>query len=941
MSPTASSVAKIQLGILFAILSFASANDYPSAPPPIHPAHPIKSNATCPTCPFLNSKNGPYPPPINAPSYSPIHRGLFFDVYGHWIENRYSEVFWTAQPAVPLPENIVSSFKGKSISFTGFEVDVVSGGDDATTPEWSVPEFQVYNHHYCATVTGADAKMVKVGMRGQDSLLRDEEGRDRRRGYEVHPPEWEPRDIGFGINVDADASTVPTAQNFWQGNGGEHRKSFKHLPKGTGQYIYSPEEFILQPMLINTNYQGDNSTADQNKTARELFYEAPLPLESLSPVGANYSGLMECPCTTRTKRIITGFQTQSKGVCAPHMSLPTAPECFDAVAALVSDVVLNVTDPSSGSGTGEKAPSGCYILAHARGNEAHFNTQDNSTAECGSTSGRPVRSMGSADSSSRDLTLELDLNGGTLNATITITGPSDVWFGVGFNASAMADQPYTITIEGSTITERKLANHMSGEPLASSIIVLSNTVAPGRRTLPSRMNRAGGTRLGLDLGAKNWVECRAACDAAAAAAAAAAPTTINSCGSWTYVPEHFTTPYNVKTGTCRLYTEDENDKDDGNNKEKSHYTSSGWIEGMLSGVQETVAQVRTVVLSRPLKGMTSDHFTFDPSQPALRFIEAVGTTPTFQYHGQSRGGGSLVLVEQGAPVCVCEGKEQSGSINGIPWSDNCHDWPDTTIKRDHNPSCSIETYGGGMICCHHGIYLLDKKQTIPPATFKYRMKYRFWYENPENITNTKTDDGSTASTISSQVWGPELPYQNAFFMFRETEVAHGEYDVPKCAVGTAPKDCVHVIMGNFQMKDTMNECKGRSDVWCSPVNLPNMTYPQSNHVALVHISPHCHGPGCISMEMIDVDRNVTICKTTPHYGTTDDAMNEAGYAAGIPPCVWGTKEEGLPFPPVLSLDTNITVIKRVNSTNGHRGVMAHWQMRGIWAKDPLLKLKEE
>ena len=85
--------------------------------------------------------------------------------------------------------------------------------------------------------------------------------------------------------------------------------------------------------------------------------------------------------------------------------------------------------------------------------------------------------------------------------------------------------------------------------------------------------------------------------------------------------------------------------------------------------------------------------------------------------------------------------------------------------------------------------------------------------------------------------------------------------------------------------------------------------------------------------MIDTDNNVTLCKTEPYYGTSDKAMDEAGYAAGIPPCIWGTKEEGLPFPPVLPLNANITVIKKVNSSIGHRGVMGHWQMRGIWAKD--------
>ena len=86
--------------------------------------------------------------------------------------------------------------------------------------------------------------------------------------------------------------------------------------------------------------------------------------------------------------------------------------------------------------------------------------------------------------------------------------------------------------------------------------------------------------------------------------------------------------------------------------------------------------------------------------------------------------------------------------------------------------------------------------------------------------------------------------------------------------------------------------------------------------------------------MINADTNETICETKPHYGTSDSPMDEAGYAAGIPPCIWGSEAEGLPPPPVVSLDTNITVVKHVNSTNGHHGVMAHWQMRAVWAADP-------
>merc|ERR1711998_702017 len=190
-----------------------------------------------------------------------------------------------------------------------------------------------------------------------------------------------------------------------------------------------------------------------------------------------------------------------------------------------------------------------------------------------------------------------------------------------------------------------------------------------------------------------------------------------------------------------------------------------------------------------------EHFTFDASAPSIRFIEAVGTSSTYSYHGKSRGGGAIMLVEVGAPVCVCKGKAQGGSINGIPWSNNCHQYPDTTIARDHNPSCSIETYAGGMICCHHGVFLLDAEQEIPPATFRFRMKYRFYYEDPQAVS----DSGIVPSLY------PGLKYQNSFFMFRETEVAHGEYDIPKCAAGTPVDECVHTIVGNFKVKEAMHE----------------------------------------------------------------------------------------------------------------------------------------
>ena len=217
-----------------------------------------------------------------------------------------------------------------------------------------------------------------------------------------------------------------------------------------------------------------------------------------------------------------------------------------------------------------------------------------------------------------------------------------------------------------------------------------------------------------------------------------------------------------------------------------------------------------------------------------------------------------------------------------------------------------------MKCCMNGMQLLDSDQEIPPAVDTVQMKWRFYYEEPDNAT------------------------QNAFFLFFETEANHGEYDVPKCAAGTPASECVHEIRAKVQLEKTGRACEDRADPWCAPA--VGGSYPQADadghaFFKFVHISPHCHGPSCISMELIDDDRNETICKVHPVYGVGDAAMNESGYAAGILPCLWGSAEEGLELPPVFPAGANVSAIKRSNSTLKHFGVMAHWQMRAVWATE--------
>lgn len=73
--------------------------------------------------------------------------------------------------------------------------------------------------------------------------------------------------------------------------------------------------------------------------------------------------------------------------------------------------------------------------------------------------------------------------------TITMSGPSDKWFGVGLNATQMNDQPYTLIANSSGIFEQRLGtcgdegSHCAGTWLAPSVTVTSNSVASGVRTI--------------------------------------------------------------------------------------------------------------------------------------------------------------------------------------------------------------------------------------------------------------------------------------------------------------------------------------------------------------------------------------------------------------------------------------------------------------------------
>jgi hypothetical protein len=111
------------------------------------------------------------------------------------------------------------------------------------------------------------------------------------------------------IVVDDETQPYPTSRNFNTANGGEHRKSYKGMPPGAAYIVQSPHLFQLEAMQIDTWHR--------EKMTGAKFFPGPLPRNSLAPADADYSGLLECPMTTRVKKVLAGaYSVQLVGTCA-------------------------------------------------------------------------------------------------------------------------------------------------------------------------------------------------------------------------------------------------------------------------------------------------------------------------------------------------------------------------------------------------------------------------------------------------------------------------------------------------------------------------------------------------------------------------------------------------------------------------------------------------
>ena len=827
----------------------------------------------------------------------------YFDVYSPPITTQYGQVYWTMQDPVDLPDAIVARFHNSTIAITGYEVDqVVRGEASDGSDDVSVPITHAYNHHYGAWLSGEGAELVDAPCSPSEHMWMMRADGSCPTYRAKHTEEEEEEEEGASSTS---TSTIPTSQFFSEGNGGEFRKSFHGYPAGTAQLVDKPRVFTVSPMQIDTYNR------DYPHTSK--FVVGPLPREAQGPSptagpfgGLEYSPLLECPCTDRLfKRINRTYATKVEGEgCDSGAAVANATECWTAVTKALQGSGVAVASTSEVSD--ESLPLGCSFRRKQQkhddtpttGVNAYFNTAATGIACGGGDSDSdndndnepPALVAGSVSDDSTGVIVAVSLRPAANAANITISGPAEGWLGVGFGARQMGDTPYAIIVAGDganasssatsaaeasesvvgwNVMERKLDDHAPGRLLDPSVTVLSHTV-----------------------------------DA-----------------------------------------------------------SNG---------------LRTVVLSRPMDlgksssgdYSSSDYFTFDVSDEAsVNLITALGSSPVFAYH-KAHGNAELSLIAEddaSSATCVCfagtYGEICGNAVGGgggddaAGGSDNCiafptsgeqmgegqplcPEQPTSDLSAFGNPTCDVATYSGGLRCCHHLNTLLDADQPDPwpEQPLEYSLKFRFWFQ--DYVPAVAAGEGAAGGRRTAEAGSAshhDLPR-----LYWQTESFAGEYDVPRGDLGMPGTDWdednqmyTYTITSTFAAADILYDC---------PSDPPTCGHSAEGDgiggLELVYAGPHCHAPSCLFMELWDDDSGALLCRVEPIWGggrTHLDKFDEKGYAA-IPPCLWGSgdaeEDDGafvLPKRPYLAFNTTLRSVAVQNSTFGHYGQMASWQMRGFFS----------
>jgi len=426
----------------------------------------------------------------------------YIDVYSGPITTRYGEVFYRNLDEQRFPDDLVERFQDKIMAIYGFEINQVYKGKNGE-PDKDVPMTVSYNHHSGIDIYGSTAETEDITATGPNDMRIEEHKR-------MHGMATAGNKVKVVKGGDKKGkNSTCTLENMWTecddifelvGDhystlfGAESRTTPLMAPPGGFSlgFVKSPERYSILAMQIDT--------WNRDEMDKEVghFVPGPYPKGTKAPKEAPYSGLLECPMNTRiTKKIDADYNTEILGTQCSH-KLMSKSECLSA-----EDALFNFTKQVSEVDTTD-LPSGCLISLRKSEDDivadVVYNKNTQSTIQCGDEDGaatvlgtRSLEELGVEVSV--EITKPTDQRGGgkgkrfggrrfaTGQVTITLTGPADVYYAVGFNAKAMGDLPYTIVVTPSGVSERKLGNHAPGDELPPTVNVVSNMVSDGRRTV--------------------------------------------------------------------------------------------------------------------------------------------------------------------------------------------------------------------------------------------------------------------------------------------------------------------------------------------------------------------------------------------------------------------------------------------------------------------------
>ena len=346
-----------------------------------------------------------------------------------WISSpmttRYSQVWWKPLGPTSLPKTMVDKYKNKKVAIVGWEIDQV--WYDSNNVEHSVPISASYNHHYVAQLAGGTTKYNKIKLTGEN---------------DPRLPELRKHSHGI-VNMQqyhyiAELGDNGSNRFVSSGNGGEYRKTFHGFPPGYAVVVESPTTLNINAMQIDT---WNRDKMNISETMPSKFVSGPVPKASLAPIDGEYSGLLECPMTTRISKDIKGaYVLQSNSPGCIEEPIVSFEECYTAAATTLNTGNAKQIFQNS-TGASSTKPTGCSVTRSNTSKSSfpllsvYFNTLTTSKTSCASN---PNYLIGTASVESVGTTIQISLNKTTDLATITLTGPKEVWFGVGFNAKAMA-----------------------------------------------------------------------------------------------------------------------------------------------------------------------------------------------------------------------------------------------------------------------------------------------------------------------------------------------------------------------------------------------------------------------------------------------------------------------------------------------------------------------